>query len=390
VFVRTGATWSHQAALEHPDGGAGDNFGSVAVSGDTAVVGAPGEGGGADPGSAHVFVRTGATWSHQAALQHPDGGAFDSFGSSVAVSGDTAVVGAHFDDTAAGSAHVFRLAKATPTISTQASPGGLLGTPVRDVATLAGGLGPTGTVTFALFSDDTCTTQVFTSTNPVTGATATSDWFTPAAAGTYWWTAVYSGDAGNEPATSPCGAPNESVTITPFEPPAFTQTITGDLLGPLTVGAGQSVLITNARVVGPVAVNPGGALTVVDSQISRGITADAPSFFSLCGAQVSGPAPGVALSVTNAGVPIRVGDPAAGCAGNRFAGQVNLSGNLAVTFGANIVSHNATIDANGPGNTVIKANNVFAILACSANDPAPTNAGQPNTAGSKTGQCSAL
>lgn len=54
------------------------------------------------------------------------------------------------------------------------------------------------------------------------------------------------------------------------------------------------------------------------------------------------------------------------------------------------MSHNATIDANGPGNTVIKANNVFAILACSANDPAPTNAGQPNTAGSKTGQCSAL
>jgi hypothetical protein len=343
-----------------------------------------------------VFVRTGGTWSHEAPLAHPAGAAIDLFGQSVAVSGDTAVVAAPTDDTAAGtnagSAHVFRLeVKATPSISTRAAPGGMVGTPVRDVATLAGGLNPTGTVTFALFSNDTCTTQVFTSTNPVTGGTtATSDWFTPAAAGTYYWTAVYSGDANNSPATSPCGAPNESVTITPFAPPAPTQTITGDFLGPLTVNAGQSVLITNARVVGPVTVNPGGALTVVDSQISRGITADAPAFFSLCGSQVSGPAPAVALSVTNATVPIRVGDPAAGCAGNRFAGQVNLSDNLAVTFGANTVSHNATIDANGPGNTVIKANTVYATLACSANVPAPTNAGQPNTAGAKTGQCAAL
>jgi hypothetical protein len=399
VFVRTGGTWSHRAALLHPAAAPSDFFGwSVAVSGDTAVVGAPQDNttAGTDAGSAHVFVRTGGTWSHEAPLAHPAGAAIDLFGQSVAVSGDTAVVAAPTDDTAAGtnagSAHVFRLeVKATPSISTRAAPGGMVGTPVRDVATLAGGLNPTGTVTFALFSNDTCTTQVFTSTNPVTGGTtATSDWFTPAAAGTYYWTAVYSGDANNSPATSPCGAPNESVTITPFAPPAPTQTITGDFLGPLTVNAGQSVLITNARVVGPVTVNPGGALTVVDSQISRGITADAPAFFSLCGSQVSGPAPAVALSVTNATVPIRVGDPAAGCAGNRFAGQVNLSDNLAVTFGANTVSHNATVDANGPGNTVIKANTVYATLACSANVPAPTNAGQPNTAGAKTGQCAAL
>lgn len=33
---------------------------------------------------------------------------------------------------------------------------------------------------------------------------------------------------------------------------------------------------------------------------------------------------------------------------------------------------------------------VFATLACSGNDPAPTNSGQPNTAATKTGQCGAL
>jgi hypothetical protein len=91
--------------------------------------------------------------------------------------------------------------------------------------------------------------------------------------------------------------------------------------------------------------------------------------------------------VSGATVPIRIGDPASGCAGNRFAGDVNLTSNLAVTFGANTVSGNVNVNTNGPGNTVLKANNVFAALGCTGNNPPPTNAGQPNTAASKTGQC---
>lgn len=98
----------------------------------------------------------------------------------------------------------------------------------------------------------------------------------------------------------------------------------------------------------------------------------------------------MALNLANASVPVRVGDPAAGCAGNRFAGQVSVTANLALTFGANIVSGNATIDNHGPGNSVLKDNRVFGTLGCAGNDPAPTNAGQPNTAASKTGQCAGL
>ena len=279
---------------------------------------------------------------------------------------------------------------ATPTLSTQASAGGLLGTAVRDVAMVAGGDNPGGSVTFRLFSDATCTTEVFTSTNPLAGATATSGDFVPTAPGTYRWTAVYSGDPNNNPATSPCNAPNESVVITPFQAPPFTRTLTGDVLGPVTVAAGESVLITGARVVGPVTVDPGGALTVVNSQISRGVVAISPSFFSMCGTQVSGPAPATALSVTGAAVPVRVGDPASGCAGNRFAGQVVLSGNAAVTFGANTVSHDATLENNGPGLTIVKANTVFGTLGCAGNNPVPTDVGQANTAGAKAGQCAAI
>ncbi len=280
------------------------------------------------------------------------------------------------------------ITKATPSISTQASPGGLVGTPVRDVATVSGGFNPTGTVTFRLFSDPGCATQVFTSTNPLG---TPSDWFTPASAGTYRWIATYNGDANNTVVSGACNDPNESVTLAPFVAPAYTRIIQGDLMGPVTVTAGESVLIdVNARVVGPVTVQPGGALTVTTARIHKGIVADSPGFLSICGSEVAGPPPAQALGVSNAAVPVRIGDPATGCAANRFAGTVTLTANLAVTFGANSVSHATTVTNGGPGNTVIKANTFFATLACSGNTPAPTNAGQPNTAPSKTGQCAGI
>ncbi|WP_095987402.1 DUF7507 domain-containing protein [Cystobacter fuscus] len=106
VFVRSGTAWSQQAKLTASDAAALDSFGtSVALSGDTAVVGAYGDdtAAGEDAGSAYVFVRSGTTWSQQAKLTASDAVAFDRFGSSVALSGDTAVVGARGDDTAAGS-----------------------------------------------------------------------------------------------------------------------------------------------------------------------------------------------------------------------------------------------------------------------------------------------
>jgi hypothetical protein len=118
VFARNGSTWSQQAKLTAADGAANDNFGgSVALNGngDTAVVGAyfhdlPGL---TDAGAAYVFVRSGTTWSEQAQLTAEVAAASDYFGNSVSISGDgnTALVGATYDDTAgganAGSATVF-------------------------------------------------------------------------------------------------------------------------------------------------------------------------------------------------------------------------------------------------------------------------------------------
>ncbi|NOT01042.1 MAG: PKD domain-containing protein [Phycisphaerales bacterium] len=117
VFVRNGSVWTEHQKLTASDAGAVDFFGvSVSVSGNTAVVGAVhDDDAGSNSGSAYVFVRSGGVWTEQQKLTASDGEPRDEFGFSVSVSGDTAVVGARFDDDAcpsvlncsAGSAYVF-------------------------------------------------------------------------------------------------------------------------------------------------------------------------------------------------------------------------------------------------------------------------------------------
>ncbi|UCG17078.1 MAG: hypothetical protein JSV19_03410, partial [Phycisphaerales bacterium] len=114
VFVRSDGVWTEQTKLTASDAAGGDYFGySVSVSGDTAVIGAfyHDHAGGSDAGAAYVFVRSGGVWTEQAKLTASDAAADDHFGWSVAVSGDTVVIGAHFADPAgvskAGAAYVF-------------------------------------------------------------------------------------------------------------------------------------------------------------------------------------------------------------------------------------------------------------------------------------------
>jgi hypothetical protein len=92
VFVRSVTTWTQQAELTASDGAATDGFGrAVAISGSTAVIGAAGKNSGG--GVAYAFVRSRTTWSQQAELIGSDS-SFHDFGDSVAISGSTAVIGA--------------------------------------------------------------------------------------------------------------------------------------------------------------------------------------------------------------------------------------------------------------------------------------------------------
>ena len=99
--------------LTASDAAAVDYFGvSVSVSGDYAVVGAPGDddAGSGWTGSAYIFVRSGTTWTQQQKLTASDAASGDIFGSSVSVSGGYAMVGAPYNDdggSASGSAYVF-------------------------------------------------------------------------------------------------------------------------------------------------------------------------------------------------------------------------------------------------------------------------------------------
>ena len=97
--------------LAAADAAADDQFGiSVAIDGDTVVIGAPGAGTG---GAVYAFRTTddGATYDEVAKLTATDAAVYDKFGTSVAVDGGTIVVGAQGDDEAAsgsGSVYVFR------------------------------------------------------------------------------------------------------------------------------------------------------------------------------------------------------------------------------------------------------------------------------------------
>lgn len=183
--------------------------------------------------------------------------------------------------------------------------------------------------------------------------------------------------------------------IVPPAAPACTSTQTGDITGPLTVTAGNSLCIVNARVYGPITVQSGGALTVANSKLYRGVSSTGSTFTQICGSQLSPPATPATptLEVTGSTGSITVGDTTAGCGTNQVAGTTNLSTNGSdVTFGNNQTSDNVTVNGNTGSPIVIKGNTLFkGALGCAGNTVAPTNAGQTNTAaGGKTGQCAAL
>jgi hypothetical protein len=97
IAMSAGPAFSSQSKLQAPDGVGGDEFGrSVAISGNTAVVGAWRDDVGqiVDQGSAYIYTFNGTSWSFQQKLTALDGVSQADFGKSVAIRGNTVVVGA--------------------------------------------------------------------------------------------------------------------------------------------------------------------------------------------------------------------------------------------------------------------------------------------------------
>ena len=96
VFARAGTNWTQEAFLQSTNPDSDEGFGcAVAVSGDTITVGACRNNTGAySSGAVYVFKRHGTNWSQQAILKAANPDSYDTFGISVAISGDTIVAGA--------------------------------------------------------------------------------------------------------------------------------------------------------------------------------------------------------------------------------------------------------------------------------------------------------
>ena len=133
VFARSGGAWASEAVLS---GSALEDYGSsVALDGDTALVGAPSYGPDTT-GAVFTYGRRQGAWTQQGEpLTAADGGTYDGFGIAVALGGDTALVGAllHRDGSAtsgrassggiaSGAAYVFTRRPVTFTLN-QTGPG---------------------------------------------------------------------------------------------------------------------------------------------------------------------------------------------------------------------------------------------------------------------------
>lgn len=102
VFTESGDSWSQVAKLTPADGTGGENFGSsVALSGTTAFVGASHAtvNGNTEQGAIYVFTNSSGNWLQTQKLTASNGGTGDNFGNSVALAGPTALIGAVYANT---------------------------------------------------------------------------------------------------------------------------------------------------------------------------------------------------------------------------------------------------------------------------------------------------
>ncbi len=109
VFVKVDDEWIQQGKLNAADGESNDSFGwSVGISGDYAIVGAICDD--SCSGSAYIFHYDGVNWVEEFKLTASDAYANDRFGGAVGISGDRVIVGAYYNDdlgSSSGSAYIY-------------------------------------------------------------------------------------------------------------------------------------------------------------------------------------------------------------------------------------------------------------------------------------------
>ena len=179
-------------------------------------------------------------------------------------------------------------------IVTQASGPVTVGSEITDTATLSSvSENAGGSITFKLYSDSGCTTEIFSSNVPVDGpGDYTSGGFTPSSPGTYYWIASYNGDANNTGVSGECGDANESSVVNQAKPT-------------LATGVAQSVIvgatINDRATLSGAALTSGSVGGSIEFKLYGPFTDDTPADDSCEGTPLATIA-GSALVTANAGV----------------------------------------------------------------------------------------
>jgi hypothetical protein len=175
------------------------------------------------------------------------------------------------------------------------------------------------------------------------------------------------------------GGPSNAASVTVTCQRTVSQTVGGDI----SFGSG-STCVSAPRIGGNVNIGPGARVFFNKTYVGGGVFASTPTNIAICGSQVN------ALMQINATTSqVMLGDGRS-CAGNTVYGPVWIDG----TRGGVIVADNTLGGAlsltNNRPTTTVANNRVGGILGCSGNLAAPTNAGRPNKAPGRTGQCVGL
>jgi hypothetical protein len=97
-FTRDGSTWTEQQKITAPETGWNGFSGQLALSGDTALLGTSYHPDLYDAGSVYVYAPSQGVWTLQQKLTASDAATSERFGASIALSGDTALIGAIYQD----------------------------------------------------------------------------------------------------------------------------------------------------------------------------------------------------------------------------------------------------------------------------------------------------
>ncbi|MEA2207554.1 MAG: acyl-homoserine-lactone acylase, partial [Solirubrobacteraceae bacterium] len=156
----------------------------------------------------------------------------------------------------------------------------------------------------------------------------------------------------------------------------YTQVISTNLKGNLTIKAGQAIELTKtAKVSGNVVVKPGGALDVEGATISGTLKSNGAALLRICGAKAA------KVTVVNSSGSVVIGEGNEECSSSSFGGVVTIKANKAgVLIDENVFSASLKVINNEGGTTVIN-NKVAAELIVKGNTGTVVDA--PNEAEGK-------